>query len=108
MTRPRIKICCISSEEEAALAVAQGADILGFVADQPSGPGIISDRAIRRIVSRVPPGVTTFLLTSRTRAEEITEHVRYCGTDSVQIVQHISLLEHEKLDQLLPPGIRRI
>ncbi|MCI5046269.1 MAG: phosphoribosylanthranilate isomerase [Aquisalinus sp.] len=108
MNRPRIKICCISSEEEVNLAVSYGADILGFVADQPSGPGILDDDTIRRLVATVPPGVSCFLLTSRTKAQEIAEHVHYCGTDCVQIVQHIDPAEHEQLNQLLPPAVRRI
>ena len=108
MSRPRFKVCCISSREEAAIAIAQGADILGFVAEQPSGPGIISDDMIRDIVRTVPPGVTTFLLTCRDTASDIADHVAYCGTDCVQIVRHIPVPEHERLGQCLPPGLRRI
>ncbi|WP_306253011.1 phosphoribosylanthranilate isomerase [Parvularcula sp. IMCC14364] len=108
MTRPRIKICCISSEDEVRLAVAHGANILGFVADQPSGPAILEDDTIRQLVDCVPPGVSTFLLTSRTRAADIADHVSFCGTDSVQIVRHIDPVEHEALSTLLPAAIRRI
>jgi len=46
---PRIKICCISSEEEAKLAIKYGADALGLVAKMPSGPGPISDEKIMAI-----------------------------------------------------------
>ncbi len=38
-SRPRIKICCIRSVEEARLAVRYGADALGLVSYMPSGPG---------------------------------------------------------------------
>ncbi len=106
--QPRVKICCISSKEEAALAIGHGAHILGFVAEQPSGPGIVDDDTIRDIVRDVPSGVSTFLLTSRIAAAEIADHVAYCCTDSVQLVQHIDVAAHEKLDQMLPPNIRRI
>jgi len=34
-----IKICCISTPEEANLAVDCGADVLGLVSEVPSGPG---------------------------------------------------------------------
>jgi phosphoribosylanthranilate isomerase len=40
-SRPRIKICCIKSSEEAALAISCGASALGFVAAMPSGPGVV-------------------------------------------------------------------
>ena len=39
----RVKICCISSTEEAKIAIDFGASALGLVANMPSGPGVISD-----------------------------------------------------------------
>jgi len=36
---PRVKICCISSPEEAALAIKYGATAIGLVGPMPSGPG---------------------------------------------------------------------
>ena len=51
----RIKICCISSVEEANLAIKYGADALGFVSAMPSGAGIIDEELIPQIVSHVPP-----------------------------------------------------
>lgn len=47
MTRPRIKICCISSIEEARLAITYGASALGLVGHMPSGPGVITDERIQ-------------------------------------------------------------
>lgn len=105
---PRIKICCIASPAEADLAVSLGADILGFVAEPASGPGVVTNDAIRSMVCTVPPGVNTFLLTLRTTAPEIAEHVAFCGTDSVQLVKHLDPAEHERLATLMPPNIRRI
>jgi len=65
MTSPRVKICCISSVDEAALAIDAGASALGLVSHMPSGPGVISDEQIAEIASTVPPAIGTFLLTSR-------------------------------------------
>ena len=45
--RTRIKICCISSIEEAKLAIDLGADAIGLVAQMPSGPGPKPDELIR-------------------------------------------------------------
>ena len=61
---PRIKICCISSREEAALAISCGASALGLVAAMPSGPGVIGEDLIADIAATVPPPIATFLLTS--------------------------------------------
>ena len=60
---PRVKICCISSVEEARLAIAAGASALGLVSAMPSGPGVIGEELIAEIAATVPPGVATFLLT---------------------------------------------
>jgi phosphoribosylanthranilate isomerase len=50
--KTRIKICCISSVAEAALAVRCGTDALGLVSAMPSGPGVIAEyfRALLRLV----------------------------------------------------------
>ena len=42
MTRTRVKVCCISTPNEARVAVAAGADALGLVSATPSGPGVIA------------------------------------------------------------------
>lgn len=89
MRRTRIKICCISSLEEAALAIAAGADALGLVGAMPSGPGVIGDDLISAIVDRVPPPVASFLLTSETDAGAIVRHARRCRTDTLQLVDRV-------------------
>lgn len=58
-TRPRIKICCISSVDEARQAIALGADALGLVSYMPSGPGVIPEELIAEIAAAVPPPVAT-------------------------------------------------
>src|SRR5215813_9483169 len=54
VARPRVKICCISSAEEASLAVRYGASALGLVSAMPSGPGVIPDNLIAEIAATVP------------------------------------------------------
>ena len=107
-SRTRIKICCISSVEEASLAVQAGADAIGLVGEMPSGPGVIEDRLIREIAASIPPAVGTFLLTERTLAHEIADHVAYCGTNTVQVVNHIDPAEWPRLLELLPVATRRV
>jgi phosphoribosylanthranilate isomerase len=105
--RVRAKICCISSLEEAALAMESGADALGLVGAMPSGPGSISDALIRQIASSVPPPIATFLLTQETSGQAIAEHVQACGVNTVQIVQHIDPAEYPHLIQRIP-HIKRV
>lgn len=105
--RTRIKICCIASRQEAAMAVAAGADALGLVARMPSGPGPIPDTTIAEVTSMVPPPVATFLLTSETSAEAIAAHVAATRPTTVQVVCHIAPGEAERLAELAP-HIRRV
>ncbi|MBP0491864.1 phosphoribosylanthranilate isomerase [Pararoseomonas indoligenes] len=105
--RTRVKVCCIASAEEAAMAVAAGADALGLVAAMPSGPGPIPDGSIAAIAAGVPPPVATFLLTSETTASAISAHIRATGPTAVQIVSHIDPAEAARL-AVLEPRIRRV
>lgn len=107
MQRTRVKVCCISSVAEAELAIAHGADALGLVGEMPSGPGIIEDELVREIATRTPPAVETFLLTSRLSGDEIADHVEYCGTTTVQIVQHIEVKEYQQIIKRIP-RVRRV
>ncbi len=88
--RTRIKICCISSLEEAQLAIACGADALGLVGKMPSGPGPISDELIASIARTIPPPVASFLLTSEQSPEAIVNHVKRTGVNTVQIVDELT------------------
>jgi phosphoribosylanthranilate isomerase len=99
---PRVKICCIGSVDEAALAVACGASALGLVSSMPSGPGVISDERIAEIAATVPPAIGTFLLTSRQRVREIIGQQRFCRTNTIQICDHLTVGTHRDLKDALP------
>ena len=99
---PRIKICCIASIAEAALAVEAGASALGLVSHMPSGPGVIRDEQIAEIAATVPPTIGTFLLTSRQNVDEIVAQQRFCGTNTIQICDHLTRGTHRELRQALP------
>jgi phosphoribosylanthranilate isomerase len=100
--RPRVKVCCIASEEEAALAVRMGASAIGLVSRMPSGPGPIPESRIRDIARTVPPGVATFLLTCETTAELIIEQQRFCRTTTLQLVDEVEPGVHARLRHALP------
>ncbi|MGO9402320.1 MAG: phosphoribosylanthranilate isomerase [Terriglobales bacterium] len=99
---PRVKICCIASIDEAALAIECGASALGLVSTMPSGPGVISDERIREIAATVPPAIGTFLLTSRRRIADIIEQQRFCRTNTIQICDHLTVGTHRALKDALP------
>lgn len=105
--RTRLKICCISSVDEAEIAVSEGADAIGLVGAMPSGPGVISDDTIRSIARQVPPGVSSFLLTSEVSGEAISEHALRTGVDTVQIVAHIDPAQYRVLIANAP-SVRRV
>ena len=86
MTKPRVKICCIGSIEEAKIAIEHGASALGLVGKMPSGPGVIGDELINQIARAVPPPISTFLLTSETKPKNIISHYKKVYTSTIQIV----------------------
>ena len=100
--RPRVKICCISSVEEASTAIRYGASALGLVSEMPSGPGVISEELIAEIAGIVPPGVATFLLTSKQNATEIIAQQRRCGVNTIQICDRLENGSYDEMRQAMP------
>jgi len=71
-----VKICGITSEADALLAVGLGADAIGFVF-APS-PRQVAPQAVRRIIERVPPEILTvgvFRNEARTRVVDIVNGI---------------------------------
>jgi len=97
-----VKICCISSMAEAALAVRHGAAAIGLVSAMPSGPGVIAEDSITQIAATVPPGVATFLLTSKRDANSIIAQQRRCRTNTIQLCDSVESDCYEKLREALP------
>lgn len=102
MSLPRIKICCIGSEEEAKIAIQFGASALGLVGNMPSGPGVISDDLIYKIVKTIPPPIGTFLLTSETNPKEIIAHHEATRTNTIQMVDSILISSYNIIRESLP------
>lgn len=101
-TRPRIKVCCISSIDEAWTAIRAGASALGLVSAMPSGPGVIGDELIAVIAARVPPGVASFLLTPATDADAIIRQQRTTRVNTLQLVDAVPIDTHAVLRAELP------
>lgn len=102
MPLPRIKICCIQNEQEAADAICFGAAAIGLVGKMPSGPGPISDEEIYRIAKSVPPPIATFLLTSEQTAFGVIEHHQRTKTNTIQIVDEFARHEYKTIRDARP------
>jgi len=103
--KPRVKICCIRSVEEAWTAVRHGASALGLVSHMPSGPGVIPDERIATIAAAVPAPVATFLLTCRQDAASIIDQQRRLRTNTLQICDRLQRGIYVELREALP-GVR--
>lgn len=95
-----IKICCISSHDEARAALDAGANILGLVSAMPSGPGVIGEELIASIAAAVD--AQTFLLTSLREAEAIIAQHARCRTTGIQLCDALPAGSHARLRAALP------
>ena len=100
--RTRVKICCISSPEEARLAIRFGADALGLVGQMPSGPGVVDDDVAAGIVRVTPPPVATFMLTSETTTSGILAHQKRVGANTIQLVDAVPGNSYAAIRAALP------
>ena len=105
MEKPRVKICCIQSIEEAKLAIRHGASALWLVSEMPSGPGPILEERIAEIAAAVPHGVETFLLTSKQDPDAVIDQQRKTKVTTLQLVDSFPLDGYTSLRRFLP-GIR--
>lgn len=100
--RTRVKVCCISSLDEARIAIQAGADALGLVGPMPSGPGVVDDAVAAAVVAITPPPVATFMLTSETTADGIIAHQRRVGANTIQLVDAVPPGTYAQLREALP------
>jgi phosphoribosylanthranilate isomerase len=78
-----VKICGITTEADALLAVALGADAIGFVF-APS-PRQVSAQATRRIIERVPPEILTVGVFRNEAPARVVEIVNSIGLRAAQL-----------------------
>ena len=97
-----VKVCCITSLEEAELALSRGANLLGLVSEMPSGPGVITTSNIAAIVFRLPENIRTVLLTSKVMAQSIVEQHKQVKTWGIQLVDKLAQNELSILKKKLP------
>jgi phosphoribosylanthranilate isomerase len=105
--KPRVKICCIASIEEAWMAIDAGANAIGLVSAMPSGPGPIPEDLIAEIAAIVPPGVSSFLLTCLQDATSIIDQQRRLGVNTIQICDRLTSGSYQEIHAALP-GIKLV
>ena len=100
--KPRVKICCIASVEEAWLAIEHGASAVGLVSAMPSGPGPIPEPVIAEIAATIPPAVSSFLLTCLQDAGSIIDQQRRLKVNTIQLCDRLPNGAHRELRDALP------
>jgi len=81
--RTRVKICGITREQDARVAVEHGADAIGLVFYPPS-PRAVSVARAAEIAASLPPFVTTVGLFVNADTQTIAEVVERVGIDLIQ------------------------
>ena len=95
-----VKICGITSEEDALLAVAMGADAVGFVF-APSARQIAAGKA-RDIARRLPPEVLTVGVFRDESPERVVEIVQKTGLRAAQLHGHESVEHVQRVKERVP------
>ncbi|HIE33084.1 MAG TPA: phosphoribosylanthranilate isomerase [Thermodesulfobacteriaceae bacterium] len=83
-SKVRIKICGITNLEDALLAIELGASALGFIF-YPRSPRYIEPEAARKIISHLPPFVTTVGVFVNESEDFIRKVLSEVGLDLVQL-----------------------
>ncbi len=82
--RTRIKVCGITNLEDARVAVAAGADGLGFIFVEQS-PRLVEPDMVRAITAELPPFVERVGVFCNEEIEVVQEIVHYCRLSLVQL-----------------------
>jgi phosphoribosylanthranilate isomerase len=89
--RTRTKVCGITNEDDRDLAVAAGADALGFiVAVSNDSPREISAARADELIAGVPPLTTSVLVTMPESVDETAQLCAQTGADAVQVHADLS------------------
>lgn len=99
--RTRIKMCGTTSIEDAAAAVNEGVDALGFIFFDRS-PRNISKEDAKKIIAELPPFLDTVGVFVDQSIEKVCEIVDYCGLNHVQLHGRESVVFCRELHKIMP------
>jgi len=100
-----VKICGITSEEDALLAVAMGADAIGFNF-VPSSPRFLAVSRAADIAKRLPPEILTVGVFRNERPERVVDLVNQAGLRGAQLHGHESADESRWVRERVPVVIK--
>jgi phosphoribosylanthranilate isomerase len=92
----------MASVQEAWMAIDQGASALGLVSAMPSGPGPIPEELIAEIAAKIPPDVSSFLLTCQQDVAAIIDQQRRLRVNTIQICDRLPRGSYAQLREALP------
>ncbi len=85
MRSVRVKICGITREEDLAIAVAAGADAVGFLMGVPSSPRNLTLERAERLLRQVPIFVDSVVVTAPHNIKELVEICERLKPTAIQI-----------------------
>lgn len=85
MKTVRVKICGITNEVDLANAIDAGADAVGFVVGVPLSPRSISEEQAQWLLQRVPPFVSSVVVTKGSNLEDLKHLSSTLEPDFLQI-----------------------
>ena len=85
MRSVRVKICGITREEDLAVAVAAGADAVGFLVGVPSSPRNLTLERAERLLRQVPIFVDSVVVTAPQNIERLVEICERLKPTTIQI-----------------------
>lgn len=84
------------------MAIEQGASAVGLVSAMPSGPGPIPEELIAEIAAKIPPGVSSFLLTCQDDVDGIVDQQRRLRVNTLQVCDRLPAGSYARLREELP------
>lgn len=82
--RTRVKVCGLTNLADALVAMAAGADALGFILAE--SPRQLRPDQVKQIITKLPPLAVTVGVFVDAPADEVKQVRDFCGLDMVQLV----------------------
>ncbi len=81
----RVKVCGLTREEDVDAVVEAGADAAGFISGFPNSPRNLPISRAASLISRVPPFVTSVLVTTADALVENSDAVKRAAPGAIQL-----------------------
>jgi len=81
----RVKICGLTREEDLAVAIASGADAVGFLVGVPSSPRNLSLEMSKRLLVKVPVFIDSVIVTAEKNISWLVEVTEKLQPSAIQI-----------------------